>query len=81
MEDKVIFRIDKESKDKFYNIARSEGKTGSFKIRELIASYVAENDLSVIIDDLWDRISEKISLKGFEIKDIEKTIKEIRSSR
>jgi len=37
-----------------------EGKTISEKVRKLVNAYIAENDLSSIADDLWDRISKKI---------------------
>ena len=48
-----------------------EGKTISKKVRELVHAYIAENDLSSVADDLWDRISKKIKKKGFKESDIE----------
>ncbi len=48
-----------------------EGKTISEKVRELVHAYIAENDLSSVADDLWDRISKKIKKKGFKELDIE----------
>ena len=58
-----------------------EGKTISKKIRELVNAYIAENDLSSIADDLWDRISKKIKTKGFKESDIEAAIKATRVSK
>jgi len=81
MEKQLIFRINKETKDKFYKIARMEGKTASDKIRELVNTYIAENDISSIIDDLWERISKKIKEKGFKEKDIDTAIKKVRASK
>ncbi len=81
MEKQMIIRIDKETKDKFIKITRIEGKTASEKVRELVNAYIIENDLSSIVDDLWDRISKKIKKKGFKESDIEPAIKEARVSR
>ena len=78
MENKIIFRIDKETRDKFYKLSRTEGKTASNKIRELMADYIAENDLSSIVDDLWNRISIKLEAKNISEKDIEKATIEVR---
>ena len=78
MNEKIIIRIDKNLKNDFTKLVRMEGKTTSDKVRELMADFVAENDFSKIIDDLWSRISEKIENKGFLEKDINKAIKEAR---
>ncbi len=81
MEKQMIIRIDKETKDKFNRIARMEGKTSSEKIRELVNTYIADNDLSSVVDDLWSRISKKIKMKGFKEEDIDTVIKEVRASK
>ncbi|MCX6383341.1 MAG: CopG family transcriptional regulator [Actinobacteria bacterium] len=78
MDEKIIIRVDKNLKNDFTKLVRMEGKTTSDKVRELMADFVAENDFSKIIDDLWSRISEKIENKGFLEKDINKAIKEAR---
>ncbi|MCL4385486.1 MAG: CopG family transcriptional regulator [Actinobacteria bacterium] len=78
MDEKIIIRVDKNLKNDFTKLARMEGKTTSDKVRELMADFVAENDFSKIIDDLWSRISEKIENKGFSEKDIDKAIEEVR---
>ena len=80
MEKKIIFRIDKETKDKFYKTSRIEGKTASDKVREQIVDYIAENDLSSIVDDLWDRISTRLEAKNISEKDVEKAIIEVRKN-
>lgn len=81
MEKQMIIRIDKETKDKFNRIARMEGKTSSEKVRELVNTYIADNDLSSVVDDLWTRISKKIKMKGFKEEDIDTVIKEVRASK
>ena len=81
MEKQMVIRIDKQIKDKFSKITRIEGKTASEKIRELVNAYIAENDLSSVVDDLWDRISKKIKKKGLKESDIEPAIKEARMSK
>jgi len=78
MAEKIIIRVDRNLKNDFTKLARMEGKTTSDKVRELMADFVAENDFSKIIDDLWSRISEKIEKKGFSKKDIDKAIEEAR---
>ena len=79
MEKQLIIRIDKELKDKFSKIARIEGKSASEKLREMINSYVKENDVSAVVDDLWERISIKIKKKGFREEDIDTAIREVRT--
>jgi len=81
MKKQMIIRIDKETKDKFNRIARMEGKTSSEKVRELVNTYIADNDLSSVVDDLWSRISKKIKMKGFKEEDIDTVIKEVRASK
>ena len=80
MEKQLIIRIDKELKDKFSKIARIEGKSISEKLREMINSYIKENDVSAVVDDLWERISIKIKKKGFKEREIDTAIREVRTS-
>jgi hypothetical protein len=81
MKKSMIIRIDEHTKNKFDRIARIEGKTTSEKVRELMSSYVATNDLSSIVDSLWSRISDKIKQKGYNEKDVENLIKEARDNK
>ncbi|MBC8388580.1 MAG: CopG family transcriptional regulator [Actinobacteria bacterium] len=81
MKKQMIIRIDKETKDKFSRIARIEGKTSSEKVRELVNTYIAENDLSSVVDELWSKISKKIKMKGFNKEDIDTAIKEVRTRK
>ena len=76
----MVVRIDEETKKKFTRVVRMEGKSASEKIREMVSDYLAENDLPSVIDDLWERIGTKLRKKGVTEKDVEKTIREIRTA-
>ena len=80
MSNQMIIRIDSELKDKLYKLARSEGKSSSQMVRELIQDYLRERDISAYIDDLWKRIGAKLVSKGATTQDIDKTIKKSRKS-
>jgi predicted DNA-binding protein len=81
METQLIIRIDKGTKQKFSKIARTEGKTTSTKLRELVSAYIEENDFSRLVGDLWDRTARKLKKKGYTKKDIKDAIKSVRASR
>jgi predicted DNA-binding protein len=81
METQLIVRIDKDTKQRFSRIARMEGKTASTKVRELVASYIEENDFSRLVGDLWDRTSGKLRSKGYTEKDARDAIKEVRATK
>jgi len=80
MDTQMVVRIDEETKKKFTRVVRMEGKSASEKIREMVSDYLAENDLPSVIDDLWERIGTKLRKKGVTEKDVEKTIREIRTA-
>lgn len=81
MKSQMIVRIDPDIKNKFYKIARIEGTTPSEKVREMVKEYVAKADISAVVDDLWDRISEKAQKRGITEAHIDNAIKEARASR
>ena len=78
MKKQLNMRIDEELKNKFSEIVRTEGKTISEKIRELISTYISKNDFAVAVDSLWNRISKRIEKSGFKPEDIDKKIREAR---
>ena len=80
METQLVIRIDKNTKQKFSKIARMEGKTASTKVRELVASYIEENDFSRVVGDLWDRTAKKLEKKGYTEKDVKADVKRARAS-
>jgi predicted DNA-binding protein len=81
METQLIIRIDKSTKQKFSRIARTEGKTASTKVRELVLSYIEENDFSRVVGDIWDRTAKKLRKKGYTEKDVKDAIKSVRASK
>ena len=81
MKKQLIIRIDEELKSKFSKIARIEGKTASEKVRELVSVYTAENDFAAAVDNICDRISDKIESSGFKPEDVYMKINEYRSRK
>lgn len=75
----MIVRLDERTKNRFFKLARMEGRTASEKIREMVEEYIRENDVGLIIDDLWKRVGDKIKRKGFGERDIEKIVREVRT--
>ena len=78
MTESLMVRIDPEIKKKLTQLARSEGKSSSQIIRDLIAEYVQERDIGSYIDDLWTRIGQKFRHKGLKPANMRQVIKEVR---
>ena len=78
MATQLVIRIDPEIKEKLMKLARTEGKTASDKVREMVTEYVAQSDLSAIVDDLWARISTKLRKRGVGAREIDRAITRIR---
>ena len=78
METQVIIRIDSQLKKRANSFARAEGKTVSLIVRELLEGYVKNRDMSLYIDELWDRIGGNIRKAGRTQKDVENIIREVR---
>ena len=81
MSTSLIVRIEETTKKRFSRLVRSEGKSASEKVRELIDGYIKKADIGVIVDDLWDRVGTKMRKKGVRERDVEQAIREVRSSR
>jgi predicted DNA-binding protein len=81
MESQMMVRIDPELKSKVNTIAKSEGKSISEVVRELLEGYVRDRDIGLYIDDLWKRIGTKLSSRGFGPEDIMRAIREVRAKR
>ena len=81
MSTQMIVRIDPELKTKVNNLAKTEGKNISEVVRELLEDYVKDRDIGLYIDDLWKRISTKLTSRGFGPKDIKRVIQEVRTSK
>jgi len=77
----MMVRIDSELKNKVNNLAKSEGKSFSEVVRELLEEYVKNRDIGSYIDDLWGRIGNTLQSKGIGQKEIKRAIQEVRSRR
>jgi predicted DNA-binding protein len=81
MSTQMIVRIDPELKTKVNTIAKTEGKSISEVVRELLEDYVKDRDIGLYIDDLWKRIGAKLESRGFGPKDIKSAIREVRTKK
>lgn len=77
----MIIRMDPELKDKLNRLARTEGKTTSQMVRELIEDYIKEHDIGSYIDNLWSRVGKKLKSRGVMPASVEKAIKDVRKKR
>ena len=81
MTTQLVIRIDPEKREKLNRISKAEGKTTSQVIRGIIDDYIKEHDISGYIDDLWQRIGNSMTDKGYSKKDINFFIKESRKNK
>jgi len=72
---------DPELKAKVNNLAKTEGKSISEVVRELLEDYIKDRDIGLYIDDLWKRITTKLESRGFGPQDIKRVIQEVRTSK
>lgn len=81
MPTQMIIRMNPELKDKLNKLARTEGKTTSQMVRDLIEDYIKEHDISSYIDNLWGRVGKKLKSKGVTSTDISRAIKDVRKGK
>jgi predicted DNA-binding protein len=81
MVSQVLIRLDKELKDKFQRLSRTEQKSLNEKVRELMEEYVKEHDMGAAMRSLWDEIGQSLRKKGYKASDVNKMIKEVRTGR
>ena len=74
----MIIRIEEDKRNKLKVLARTEGKTSSDVIRALVDEYILSRDMGSYIDDLWQRIGQRLRIKGMHLKDIDSVIREVR---
>jgi predicted DNA-binding protein len=79
MTTQMIIRVEPSLKNKVSNLAKSEGKSLSELVRELLENYSKERDMGAYIDNLWDSIGKKLSQENVNKSDIEEAIKLTRS--
>lgn len=80
MTTQMLIRIDPRKRKTLDRLSKSEGKTTSEVVRELIDTFITEHDLSGYIDGLWNRIGQSLKRKGYSETDIPRLIKESRKA-
>ena len=81
MTTQMIVRINPELKNKVNSLARSEGKSVSEVVRELLEDYVKNRDIGLYIDDLWQRLGDKLISRKIGSNDIQRAIQEVRAKK
>ncbi len=81
MTTQMIVRINPELKNKVNNLARAEGKSVSEVVRELLEDYVKNRDIGLYIDDLWQRIGDKLISRKVGPQEIQRAIQEVRAKK
>jgi predicted DNA-binding protein len=81
MTTQMIVRINPELKNKVNSLAKAEGKSISEVVRELLEDYVKNRDIGFYIDDLWQRIGDKLISRKIGPKEIQRAIQEVRAKK
>ena len=81
MTTQMIVRVNPELKNKVNSLAKAEGKSVSEVVRELLEDYVKNRDIGLYIDDLWQRVGDKLSNRKIDLKEISRTIREVRAKK
>ena len=81
MTTQMIVRINPELKNKVNRLAKAEGKSVSEVVRELLEDYVKNRDIGLYIDDLWQRIGDKLVSRKVGPKDVQRAIQEARAKK
>ena len=81
MTTQMIVRINPELKNKVNSLAKAEGKSVSEVVRELLEDYVKNRDISLYIDDLWQRIGDKLVSRKVGPKEIQRAIQKVRAQK
>jgi predicted DNA-binding protein len=77
----MIVRVDPELKNKVHYLAKTEGKSVSEVVRELLREYVKDRDIGAYIDDLWERIGAKLAAQGVGPEQVRRAIQDVRSEK
>ncbi len=80
MTTQMIIRVEPSLKDKVSKLAKSEGKNLSELVRELLENYTKERDMGAYIDNLWNKIGQKLARENIKKSDIDNAIKQVRSN-
>ncbi len=77
----ILIRIDEEQKRKLQQLARAEQKSLNQKIREIISQYIQEHDIERALRSVWLEIGEELKNAGYNLLDVDRVIKEVRSGK
>lgn len=77
----MIIRIDPKLKGEVDRLAKTEGKSVSEVVRDLLADYVQNRDRGAYIGDLWDRIGKRLRENGYTARDVPRIIRETRGHK
>ncbi len=78
MTTQMLIKLDSEMKEKLSFLAKREGESVNFVIRNLIDEYIKNKDITCHIDELWQRIGNQMLSQDISTKDINKAIKAVR---
>ena len=81
MTTQMIVRINPELKNKVNNVAKAEGKSVSEVVRELLEDYIKNRDISLYIDDLWQRIGDTLLSNNVNPQEIQRAIRDVRKDQ
>ena len=81
MTTQMTVRLNPELKNKVNSLAKAEGKSVSEVVRELLEDYVKNRDIGLYIDDLWQRIGDKLISRKIGPKEIQRAIQEVRAKK
>jgi len=81
MTTQMIVRVNPDLKNKVNTLAKAEGKSVSEVVRELLEDYVKNRDIGLYVDDLWQRISDKLISQKIGPKEIQRAIQEVRAKK
>ena len=81
MTTQMIVRINPDLKNKVNTLAKAEGKSVSEVVRELLEDYVKNRDIGLYVDELWQRIGDKLISRKIGPKEIQRAIQEVRAKK
>jgi predicted DNA-binding protein len=81
MTTQMIVRINPDLKNKVNTLAKAEGKSVSEVVRELLEDYVKNRDIGLYVDDLWQRMGDKLISRKIGPKEIQRAIQEVRAKK
>lgn len=81
MSSPMMIRIDEGMKRKVSQLAKTEGKSVSEIVRELLQQYVRERDMQGYFDEVWNRIQGELAASKKRSGDVASTIKKLRREK